>query len=286
MLVHVPGVTSRFAPPGQNFPFIDALDKKSQKETDVHNQKKNNLQNGQLQERKTQTLERIYYGESEIQGFRGPDPGATWIQDPRFEREKSSNGRTDDNVLKFQPVAEKSLTLAEEEGRFTLTGSAEELQRFHAEETQAADDMVDDNNKEDIIIVSDDLEQTRIVGLNSECAGSKKGGVGVLSTDALVEAVDLYATISELAGLPVPTLCPNVSLTLPFCTEGVSLIPLIRSVVTSSSYDVTSSSYDVIDENEDVIIGSYYDDTDTNFLRKETLVRNAQIVTPKKELHR
>ena len=49
------------------------------------------------------------------------------------------------------------------------------------------------------------------------------------STNAFVEAVDLFPTVSELAGLPVPPLCPahspyNVSL----CTEGISLVPLLR----------------------------------------------------------
>lgn len=37
------------------------------------------------------------------------------------------------------------------------------------------------------------------------CVSAK---ASILSTEALVEAVDLYATISELAGLDVPPTCP------------------------------------------------------------------------------
>ena len=55
------------------------------------------------------------------------------------------------------------------------------------------------------------------------------------SSDALVEAVDLYATISELAGLSVPPICPKDSFHVDFCTEGVSLVPLIKNLTTTSS---------------------------------------------------
>ncbi|XP_025086597.1 LOW QUALITY PROTEIN: iduronate 2-sulfatase-like [Pomacea canaliculata] len=58
---------------------------------------------------------------------------------------------------------------------------------------------------------------------------------GRLSTDALVEAVDLFATLSELAGLPVPPLCPPDSSQVELCTEGYSLVPLIRNLTTSPS---------------------------------------------------
>ncbi|KAL8621043.1 hypothetical protein ACOMHN_040568 [Nucella lapillus] len=61
-----------------------------------------------------------------------------------------------------------------------------------------------------------------------------------LSSDALVEAVDLYATISELAGLQVPSICPNNSFHVAFCTEGSSLVPIIKNLtMTSSGRDVT-----------------------------------------------
>ena len=64
--------------------------------------------------------------------------------------------------------------------------------------------------------------------------------VRAASSDALVEAVDLYATISELAGLAVPPLCPKDSFHVAFCTEGVSLVPLIKNLtMTSSQNDVT-----------------------------------------------
>ena len=62
------------------------------------------------------------------------------------------------------------------------------------------------------------------------------------SSAALVEAVDLYATVSELAGLPVPSLCPNVSFHVAFCTEGVSLVPLIKQLAVTSFRDDAASA--------------------------------------------
>ncbi|KAL5012835.1 hypothetical protein ScPMuIL_011386 [Solemya velum] len=57
----------------------------------------------------------------------------------------------------------------------------------------------------------------------------------LIETDVLTELVDIFPTLSELAGLSVPPLC---QLSLPqakFCTEGVSLLPVIRSVTDSYS---------------------------------------------------
>lgn len=70
--------------------------------------------------------------------------------------------------------------------------------------------------------------------------GKPQGGGGHLSTDALVEAVDLYATISELAGLDVPPTCPDDPFSVAFCTEGASLVPLIKNLTMTSWHgDVT-----------------------------------------------
>ena len=45
-------------------------------------------------------------------------------------------------------------------------------------------------------------------------------------TDALVELVDVFPTIAEAAGLPVPDLCSENSTSVPLCVEGVSLLRL------------------------------------------------------------
>ena len=50
------------------------------------------------------------------------------------------------------------------------------------------------------------------------------------STDELVEAVDLFPTLAELSGLPVPSTCPDNSLHVDVCTEGTSLVPLVKKV--------------------------------------------------------
>ena len=56
-------------------------------------------------------------------------------------------------------------------------------------------------------------------------------GAGLV-TDALVEAVDLFPTLAELAGLPAPDTCPGPSHhslgAPPTCVEGTSLVPLLR----------------------------------------------------------
>lgn len=50
-------------------------------------------------------------------------------------------------------------------------------------------------------------------------------------TNALVELVDVFPTISELSGIKVPELCPDNDSDIELCTEGTSLLPLIKDTV-------------------------------------------------------
>jgi iduronate 2-sulfatase len=53
-----------------------------------------------------------------------------------------------------------------------------------------------------------------------------------LSSNALVELVDIFPTLVELAGLPVsPPLCPVNSSLVQLCTEGISVVPVIQDAV-------------------------------------------------------
>ncbi|XP_038063308.1 iduronate 2-sulfatase-like [Patiria miniata] len=52
-----------------------------------------------------------------------------------------------------------------------------------------------------------------------------------LVSHALAELVDVFPTVAELAGLPVPPLCPLTPTGVTFCTEGVSLAPVINRTV-------------------------------------------------------
>lgn len=55
------------------------------------------------------------------------------------------------------------------------------------------------------------------------------------STNALVELVDIFPTLVELAGLPVVPLCPVNSSNVNLCTEGVSTVPLLLNVSRESN---------------------------------------------------
>ncbi|XP_013416506.1 iduronate 2-sulfatase-like [Lingula anatina] len=68
-----------------------------------------------------------------------------------------------------------------------------------------------------------------------------KNGTGY-EIDALVEFVDIFPTVSDLAGLRVPPLCPKspwVHL-IPLCTEGTSLTPLMRNLTRIRQSGVSS----------------------------------------------
>ncbi|KAL8598684.1 hypothetical protein ACOMHN_033249 [Nucella lapillus] len=56
-----------------------------------------------------------------------------------------------------------------------------------------------------------------------------------LVSDAFAEAVDLYPTISELAGLDIPPTCPNNPFKVEFCTEGASLVPVIKNLTSQNT---------------------------------------------------
>lgn len=59
--------------------------------------------------------------------------------------------------------------------------------------------------------------------------------VDCLVSENLVEFVDLFPTLAELAKLPIPPVCPADSAESVFCTEGSSLVPLIKALVTDKT---------------------------------------------------
>ena len=77
---------------------------------------------------------------------------------------------------------------------------------------------------------------------------------GGIRTKALVELIDIFPTLTELAGLPVPPLCPAVSNTKQplLCVEGSSLTPLLHDpsqqwkIAVFSQYPRPSSGMTVI----------------------------------------
>ena len=50
-----------------------------------------------------------------------------------------------------------------------------------------------------------------------------------MRTDALVELIDIFPTLTELAGLDSPPLCPEDNKDLLACVEGFSLVPLLKN---------------------------------------------------------
>jgi iduronate 2-sulfatase len=53
------------------------------------------------------------------------------------------------------------------------------------------------------------------------------------TSDGLVELVDIFPSLVELAGLPVLTICPQNSSNVTLCTEGYSFVSLIRNATSS-----------------------------------------------------
>ena len=49
-----------------------------------------------------------------------------------------------------------------------------------------------------------------------------------MRTDALVELIDIFPSVTELAGLTVPPLCPKDNKHLLTCVEGSSVAPLLK----------------------------------------------------------
>lgn len=48
-------------------------------------------------------------------------------------------------------------------------------------------------------------------------------------TNGLVELVDIFPSLVELAGLPILKTCPQTSFNITICTEGCSFVPLIKN---------------------------------------------------------
>ena len=58
-------------------------------------------------------------------------------------------------------------------------------------------------------------------------------------SDSFVEFVDIFPTLSDLAGIPVPPLCPEDSSKVALCTEGVSL----RQIFVDPTHEVKRASF-------------------------------------------
>ena len=58
-------------------------------------------------------------------------------------------------------------------------------------------------------------------------------------TRSFVEFVDIFPTLADLAGIPVPPLCPEDSSKVALCTEGVSLRPIFAD----PSHEVKRASF-------------------------------------------
>uniref|UniRef100_T1JGG9 Iduronate 2-sulfatase n=1 Tax=Strigamia maritima TaxID=126957 RepID=T1JGG9_STRMM len=72
-------------------------------------------------------------------------------------------------------------------------------------------------------------ENFKHVSLTRNHNFKKRNPKGTFKSDALVEMVDIFPTLAEAVGLPVPKMCPEPSSKSMTCTEGVSLIPLFTS---------------------------------------------------------
>jgi len=74
-------------------------------------------------------------------------------------------------------------------------------------------------------------------------------------TGALIEFVDLFPTIAEAAGLRVPELCPENSMRIPLCVEGVSFMRLLNNSRLIPWKKATFSQYPRMIVSGDVIMG-------------------------------
>lgn len=64
-----------------------------------------------------------------------------------------------------------------------------------------------------------------------------------MRTDALVELIDIFPSVAELAGLTVPPLCPEDDKDLLACVEGSSVAPLLKDTKQEWSFLSVSSSH-------------------------------------------
>jgi iduronate 2-sulfatase len=68
-----------------------------------------------------------------------------------------------------------------------------------------------------------------------------------LSSSALVELVDVFPTLVELADLPVvPPLCPLNSSLVELCTEGISVVPVIQDAVSRKVSDKSGKGMEAL----------------------------------------
>ena len=87
-----------------------------------------------------------------------------------------------------------------------------------------------------LIDLLDNSRQTELQDNVTDSTAQSSQSSGFVSS-VLAELVDIFPTLSDLAGLSVPPVCPVDTFHTDFCAEGVSLVPVIHNV-TATSNDV------------------------------------------------
>eukprot|EP00057_Strongylocentrotus_purpuratus_P010965 XP_011665439.1 PREDICTED: iduronate 2-sulfatase isoform X1 [Strongylocentrotus purpuratus] len=63
-----------------------------------------------------------------------------------------------------------------------------------------------------------------------------------IRVEDFVEFVDIFPTLSDLANISIPPICPPKSFNVDFCAEGVSFAPLITNKMTSTRGDISGGN--------------------------------------------
>ena len=207
LLMYVPSLTSKPGPAGTNFPFKDAL--KNFKTSSLQYSRHKSAENAHL-------YQRNFHQRNYLRGFRKTNAKHFTWQDNRQNEKKwqmrqMSRGKEDlttENAHLYRRNFHQRnyfRGFRKTNKHFTSQDSWQDKKKWQMWQVS--------RGKEDLTIRFERPDSDQNAGLVS---------------NALVELVDLFPTYSELAGLSVPELCPRNSSSIDFCTEGVSLVKLIK----------------------------------------------------------
>lgn len=230
LLIYVPGLTATVASPGTNFPFQDAMVAKRSAP-----QALSEYRQGQPSVISSQLLSRLPQVRP-VHILRHADRSL----DGRVRRSTSSMfgkglqyGTGGDKYLEFRSHQKSDILLSSDGWRSIFKGNVLPLvTRVSA-----------NSDRERSHVAEASLKYRLSLHVDKHLQGdSAKFSDYPLATPALAELVDIFPTLAELAGLSVPPTCPPDPFNVLLCTEGSSLVPVIKNVKNSSGVIGDTSS--------------------------------------------
>ncbi|XP_076446036.1 iduronate 2-sulfatase-like [Babylonia areolata] len=226
LMFYVPGLTAAVSQPGENFPFHDALEavRNAAQELREYSPPQASGISSQVLTRLMTVKRRKRRQVTRFEDFTESDDIGGGLRDFKLPPYRS----TASSVRLHHPQQQDNLVLSDKRGwkRIFQGNVLPFITRVNAAPRRSSQ-----HPKASLTYrLSFHVDKHSKTGGHDHDGGMATASQNVGATQAVAELVDVFPTLAELAGLEVPPTCPTDPFNTLLCTEGSSLVPVIRNV--------------------------------------------------------